>query len=142
MKFLKPYTKFNEGLSDYQIEQFEEDKDFISDTLLELEDKEFRIQVEHYVNSIVGQTFIDSLSITEPMPMPMLIIGAPEKSQFQFSDVKDELLQIKSYLDDRWYKCSVMFYSEIIDVLIDEKDYDNLDKTSEGIFYLAVFFNI
>jgi hypothetical protein len=142
MKFLKPYTKFNEGLSDYQIEQLEEDKNFISDTLLELKDKEFRINVEHNVNSIIGKVFIDSLSITEPMPI--LIIGAPENSQFQFSDVKDELLQIKSYLDDRWYKCGVMFNSEIIDVLIDEKDYDNLDdKTSAGgIFYLAVFFNI
>ena len=146
MKFLKPYTKFNEGLSDYQIEQLEEDKNFISDTLLELKDKEFRINVEHItmstVGSIIGKVFIDSLSITEPMPI--LIIGAPENSQFQFSDVKDELLQIKSYLDDRWYKCGVMFNSEIIDVLIDEKDYDNLDdKTSAGgIFYLAVFFNI
>ena len=146
MKFLKPYTKFNEGLSDYQIEQLEEDKNFISDTLLELKDKEFRINV-CYVDDliegiVIGKVFIDSLSITEPMPI--LIIGAPENSQFQFSDVKDELLQIKSYLDDRWYKCGVMFNSEIIDVLIDEKDYDNLDdKTSAGgIFYLAVFFNI
>lgn len=142
MKHLKPYTKFNEGLSDYQIEQLEEDKNFISDTLLELKDKEFRINVEHNVNSIIGKAFIDSLSITEPMSI--LIIGAPKNSQFQFSDVKDELLQIKSYLDDRWYKCGVMFNSETIDVLIDEKDYDNLDdkNSAGGIFYLAVFFNI
>ena len=62
--------------------------------------------------------------------------------------MKDELLQIKSYLGERWFKCGVVFENDPkrIEVYIDEKDYDNLDDwfqtSTTGIVNLAVFFNI
>ena len=84
--------------------------------------------------------------------MPIFIIDSFKRVggrvYFKFSDVKDELLQIKSYLGDRWFKCGVLFEGDPnrIEIHIDEKDYDNLDidfNTEEsGIVNLAVFFNI
>lgn len=144
MKKLKAYTKFNENLSDYQLEQFDEDRSFISNTLLELNESGFHTRVSF--DGISSQ-----LSINEPMPL--FTIGCPghgsrKSKYFQFKDVKDELLQIKSYLDDRWFKCGVLFENDPkrIEVYIDEKDYDHLDDwfqtSTTGIVNLAVFFNI
>ena len=45
MKRLKTYQIFNE--SQINITQFEEDKAFISDTLLELQDRGFGIRIGH-----------------------------------------------------------------------------------------------
>ena len=123
-------------------DQFEEDKSFISDTLLELQDRGFRIRIGH-------DGIARSFSITEPMPI--FIIDSFKRVggrvYFTFSDVKDELLQIKSYLGDRWFKCGVIFEGnpERFSVDINEETYDNLDidfNTEEsGIVNLAVFFN-
>lgn len=124
-------------------DQFEEDKSFISDTLLELQDRGFRIRIGH-------DGIARSFSITEPMPI--FIIDSFKRVggrvYFTFSDVKDELLQIKSYLGDRWFKCGVIFEGnpERFSIDINEETYDNLDidfNTEEsGIVNLAVFFNI
>ena len=144
MKRIKTYTKFNENLSDYQLEQFDEDRSFISNTLLELNESGFHTRVSS--DGISSQ-----LSINDTMPL--LTIGCPghggrKSKYFQFKDVKDELLQIKSYLDDRWFKCGVLFENnpKRIEVYIDEKDYDHLDDwfqtSTTGIVNLAVFFNI
>ena len=123
-------------------DQFEEDKSFISDTLLELQDRGFRIRIGH-------DGIARSFSITEPMPI--FIIDSFKRVggrvYFTFSDVKDELLQIKSYLGDRWFKCGVIFEGnpERFSIDINEETYDNLDidfNTEEsGIVNLAVFFN-
>jgi hypothetical protein len=126
------------------ITQFEEDKAFISDTLLELQDRGFKIRIGH-------DGIARSFSITEPMPIFIIDsfkfrVGG--RVYFKFSDVKDELLQIKSYLGDRWFKCGVLFEGDPnrIEVYIDEKDYDNLDDwfqtSTTAIVNLAVFFNI
>ena len=124
-------------------DQFEEDKSFISDTLLELQDRGFRIRIGH-------DGIARSFSLTEPMPI--FIIDSFKRVggrvYFTFSDVKDELLQIKSYLGDRWFKCGVIFEGnpERFSIDINEETYDNLDidfNTEEsGIVNLAVFFNI
>ena len=126
------------------ITQFEEDKAFISDTLLELQDRGFKIRIGH-------DGIARSFSITEPMPIFIIDsfkfrVGG--RVYFKFSDVKDELLQIKSYLGDRWFKCGVLFEGDPnrIEIHIDEKDYDNLDDwfqtSTTAIVNLAVFFNI
>ena len=60
MKKLKTYQIFNE--SQINITQFEEDKAFISDTLLELQDRGFKIRIGH-------DGIARSFSITEPMPI-------------------------------------------------------------------------
>jgi hypothetical protein len=144
MKKLKTYTKFNENFSDYQIDQFGEDKSFISDTLLELQESGFQTRIS--IDGVSSQ-----LSVADPMPV--LTIGCPGHGSrsgkyFKFQDVKDELLQIKSYLGDRWFKCGVLFENDPkrIEVYIDEKDYDYLDDwfqtSTTGIVNLAVFFNI
>jgi hypothetical protein len=136
MKKLKTYQNFNE--SQINILQFEEDKNFISDTLLELQDRGFKIRIGH-------DGIARSFSITEPMPIFIIDSG---RVYFKFSDVKDELLQIKSYLGDRWFKCGVLFEGDPnrIEIHIDEKDYDNLDDwfqtSTTAIVNLAVFFNI
>ena len=119
---------------------FEEDKDFISDTLLELEDKGYYVKIS-------PDGISNNISIDEPMPY--FIISSENKSHdFKFSDVKEEILQIKSYLDDRWFKCGVVFEGDPIriEVYIDEKGYDHLDDwfqtSTTAIVNLAVFFNI
>jgi hypothetical protein len=132
-----------ESKYDESRDQFEEDKSFISDTLLELQDRGFRIRIAH-------DGIARSFSITEPMPI--FIIDSFKRVggrvYFTFSDVKDELLQIKSYLGDRWFKCGVIFEGnpERFSIDINEETYDNLDidfNTEEsGIVNLAVFFNI
>jgi hypothetical protein len=132
MKYLSKYKIF---------ENFEEDKNFIGDVLLELEDKGFSIQIKpDGLNGI--------LMITEPTPY-FVISVSPGMRTFTFSDVKDELLTIKSYLEDKWITCGVLFSNNIhsshrIRVDIDEKDYDLLDNwfdtKDEGIINLAVFF--
>jgi len=131
MKYLTKYKIF---------ENFDEDKRFIEDVLLELEDKGFSVQIRpDGMNGI--------LMITEPTPY--FIIGVrPDIRTFTFSDVKDELLTIKSYLEDRWITCGALFSSNLhrTRVDVDEKDYDLLDDwfdtKDEGIINLAVFFNI
>ena len=135
MKRLKKYQIFNE--SQINITQFEEDKSFISDTLLELQDRGFKIKISpDGISSHIG--------IIEEMPFFMI----DNKKYFKFSDVKDELLQIKSYLDYRWFKCGVLFEGDPkrLEVYIDEKGYDHLDDwfqtSTTAIVNLAVFFNI
>ena len=134
MKKLKTYQIFNE--SQINIAQFEEDKSFISDTLLELHDRAFFYSIS---NKGTWKTFEHN---------PYFIISRFDTKRFKFSDMKDELLQIKSYLDERWFKCGVVFENdpERIEVYIDEKDYDNLDDwfqtSTTAIVNLAVFFNI
>jgi hypothetical protein len=142
MKKLKTYHIFNE--SQINILQFEEDKSFISDTLLELQDRGFFYTIS---NNGLSQ----DIGISEHTPY-FIIAGVnpvlPSHNRFKFSDVKDELLQIKSYLDDRWFKCGVVFENDPkrIEVYIDEKDYDHLDDwfqtSTTAIVNLAVFFNI
>ena len=135
MKRLKTYQIFNE--SQINIIQFEEDKAFISDTLLELEDRGF-------FYSISNKGLSRDIGIYEHNPY--FIISRFDTKRFKFSDMKDELLQIKSYLDERWFKCGVVFENdpERIEVYIDEKDYDNLDDwfqtSTTAIVNLAVFF--
>jgi hypothetical protein len=137
MKRLKTYQFFNESQIDTT--QFEEDKSFISDTLLELEDRGF-------FYSISNKGLSKDIGIYEHNPY--FIISRFDTKRFKFSDMKDELLQIKSYLDERWFKCGVVFENDPkrIEVYIDEKDYDNLDDwfqtSTTGIVNLAVFFNI
>lgn len=136
MKKLKPYRIFNEKIN---ILQFEEDKNFISDTLLELQDRGF-------FYSISNKGLSGDIGIYEHNPY--FIISRFDTKRFKFSDMKDELLQIKSYLDDRWFKCGVVFENDPkrIEVYIDEKDYDHLDDwfqtSTTAIVNLAVFFNI
>lgn len=149
MKNLKTYTKFLESnysddelskflrssliVNQNQIDQFREDKAFIKDTFLELEDKEFMISF--------GISMLSSLKIKNPTPYFVISY----RDNFKFSDVKDEILQIKSYLDERWLKCGVVFenYPDRTEVNIDEEDYDQLDDHFQsGIINLAVFFNI
>jgi len=93
MKKLKTYHIFNE--SQINILQFEEDKSFISDTLLELQDREF-------FYSISNSGLSKDIGISEHTPY-FIIAEKYHTNRFKFSDVKDELLQIKSYLDDRWF---------------------------------------
>jgi hypothetical protein len=138
MKKLKTYHIFNE--SQINILQFEEDKSFISDTLLELQDRGFFYAISN--NGLSKDIGISDFN-------PYFIIAEKyHTSRFKFSDVKDELLQIKSYLDDRWFKCGVVFENDPkrIEVYIDEKDYDHLDNwfqtSTTAIVNLAVFFNI
>lgn len=137
MKKLKTYQIFNESQIDTT--QFEEDKVFISDTLLELQDREF-------FYSISNKGLSEDIGIYEHNPY--FIISRFDTNRFKFSDMKDELLQIKSYLGERWFKCGVVFENDPkrIEVYIDEKDYDNLDDwfqtSTTGIVNLAVFFNI
>ena len=137
MKRLKTYQIFNE--SQINIIQFEEDKAFISDTLLELGDRGF-------FYSISNKGLSGDIGIYEHNPY--FIISRFDTKRFKFSDMKDELLQIKSYLGERWFKCGVVFEGDPkrIEVYIDEKDYDNLDDwfqtSTTGIVNLAVFFNI
>ena len=137
MKKLKKYQIFNE--SQINIIQFEEDKSFISDTILELEDRGFFC-------SISNKGLSGDIGIYEHNPY--FIISRFDTKRFKFSDMKDELLQIKSYLGERWFKCGVVFENDPkrIEVYIDEKDYDNLDDwfqtSTTGIVNLAVFFNI
>ena len=138
MKKLKTYHIFNE--SQINTAQFEEDKSFISDTLLELQDRGF-------FYSISNKGLSKDIGISEHTPY-FIIAEKYHTNRFKFSDVKDELLQIKSYLGDRWFKCGVVFENDPkrIEVFIDEKDYDNLDNwfqtSTTGIVNLAVFFNI
>jgi len=138
MKKLKTYHIFNE--SQINTAQFEEDKSFISDTLLELQDREF-------FYSISNSGLSTDIGISEHTSYFIIAVGY-HTGRFKFSDVKDELLQIKSYLGDRWFKCGVVFENDPkrIEVFIDEKDYDNLDNwfqtSTTGIVNLAVFFNI
>ena len=137
MKKLKTYQIFNE--SQINITQFEEDKAFISDTLLELQDRGF-------FYSISNKGLSKDIGIYEHNPY--FIISRFDTKRFKFSDMKDELLQIKSYLGERWFKCGVVFENDPkrIEVYIDEKDYDNLDDwfqtSTTAIVNLAVFFNI
>jgi hypothetical protein len=137
MKKLKTYQIFNE--SQINIIQFEEDKSFISDTLLELEDRGF-------FYSISNKGLSKDIGIYEHNPY--FIISRFDTKRFKFSDMKDELLQIKSYLGERWFKCGVVFENDPkrIEVYIDEKDYDHLDDwfqtSTTAIVNLAVFFNI
>ena len=111
--------------------------DRISDTLLDLEDIGYKIKISPDAKS--NYLLINT-------PTPCFIID--NNKYFKFSDVKDQLLQIKSYLDDRWFKCGVVFEDnpERIEVYIDEKDYDCLDDwfqtSTTSIVNLAVFFNI
>lgn len=143
MKKLKTYKLFLESsLSERPIGSeseydFEEDKNFISNTLLELEDKGYKVKISpDGISSHIG--------INEEMPY--FIIQSDK--YFKFSDVKEELLQIKSYLDDRWFKCGVVFEGDPkrLEVYIDEKGYDHLDDwfqtSTTAIVNLAVFFNI
>ena len=143
MKKLKTYKLFLESsLSERPIGSeseydFEEDKNFISNTLLELEDKGYYVKISP--DGISNNISIDD-------PMPYFIIQSDK--YFKFSDVKEELLQIKSYLDDRWFKCGVIFEGDPkrLEVYIDEKGYDHLDDwfqtSTTAIVNLAVFFNI
>jgi hypothetical protein len=145
MKKLKTYQNFNE--SQINILQFEEDKNFISDTLLELQDRGFFYTIS---NNGLSQ----DIGISKHTPYFIIAehsrssCNTTWKDRFKFSDVKDELLQIKSYLDDRWFKCGVVFENDPkrIEVYIDEKDYDHLDDwfqtSTTAIVNLAVFFNI
>lgn len=143
MKKLKTYTRFLESsLSEKPIGSqseydFEEDKNFISDTLLELEDKGYKVKIS-------PDGISNNISIDEPTPY--FIIQSDK--YFKFSDVKEEILQIKSYLGDRWFKCGVVFEGDPIriEIYIDEKGYDHLDDwfqtSTTAIVNLAVFFNI
>lgn len=117
--------------------QYDEDHKFISDTLLDLEDIGYKIKI-----SPDGK----SRYLLINTPTPCFIID--NNKYFKFSDVKEQLLQIKSYLDDRWFKCGVVFEDDPkrLEVYIDEKDYDYLDDwfqtSTTSIVNLAVFFNI
>jgi hypothetical protein len=117
--------------------QYDEDHKFISDTLLDLEDIGYKIKISpDGISSHIG--------INEEMPFFII----DNKKYFKFSDVKEQLLQIKSYLDDRWFKCGVLFEGDPkrLEVYIDEKDYDYLDDwfqtSTTAIVNLAVYFNI
>ena len=149
MKKLKKYQIFNE--SQINIIQFEEDKSFISDTILELEDRGFFCSIMPGFRFKKAPKFSNKglsgdIGIYEHNPY--FIISRFDTKRFKFSDMKDELLQVKSYLDERWFKCGVVFENDPkrIEVYIDEKDYDNLDDwfqtSTTGIVNLAVFFNI
>jgi len=110
----------------------------IEDICLDLKDRNF------YVNTGIGSSLDIRLK-------HYIIIGGPvlddptENSYFNFKDVKDELLRLKSYLGEKWIKCGVLFTGEIdrIEVDINEEDYDNLDQWfSSEINNLVIFFNI
>lgn len=125
MKYLSKYKIF---------ENFEEDKNFIRDVLLELEDKDFKIYVRTDGES-------SDLKIKRT---PYFLIA--KEDYFTFSEVKDELLTIKSYLEDRWVICGVVFENDRYRVRVDinEKDYDLLDNWfdtgTSKIVNLGVFF--
>lgn len=150
MKHLKTYNKLFESYDwSKSTQQLKEDSNFISDTCLELDEKEFktsgaRTQTNKFNVVQFGKSPV--LKINETTPY--FIIGHPVGRYFKFSEIKNELLQIKSYLDDRWIKCGVLFESEAerIEVFISEKDYDHLDDwfqtSTTGIVNLVVFFNI
>ena len=89
------------------------------------------------------RTYVDSLG-----RKPLLDIFIAKKDYFTFSEVKDELLTIKSYLEDRWVICGVVFENDRhrVRVDIDESNYDLLDNWfdtgTSKILNLGVFFNI
>lgn len=147
MRVVQTYQIFNESrlsgpkipsLSDIQLAQYKEDEKFISDTFLDLEESGFGIQIR-------PDGLSDTLSINTQNPYLIIDRGFTD---FKFSDIKDELLQIKSYLGERWIKCGAILSgdNERIQINIQEESYDGLDnyfQTGEGaIVNLAVFFNI
>jgi len=152
MKRLKPYQTFNESSSEKWSktqQQIQEDSNFISDACLELDDKGFKTcGARTQTNKLNVVQFGQSPVLKINETTPYFIIGHPVGRYFKFSEIKDELLQIKSYLDDRWIKCGVLFENEVerIEVFISEKDYDHLDDwfqtSTAGIVNLVVFFNI
>lgn len=152
MKKLKTYQNFNESSSErWSItqQQLQEDSNFISDTCLELDEMGFKTSgARTQTNKLNVVQFGKSPVLKINETTPYFIIGHPVGRYFKFSEIKDELLQIKSYLGDRWIKCGVLFESEVerIEVFIDEKDYDQLDDwfqtSTTGIVNLVVFFNI
>jgi len=149
MKKLKTYQNFNESSSERWQQQLKEDSNFISDTCLELDDKGFKTcGARTQTNKINVVQFSQSPVLKINENTPYFIIGHPVGRYFKFSEIKDEILQIKSYLGDRWIKCGVLyeFSHERIEVSIDEKDYDHLDDwfqtSASGIVNLVVFFNI
>jgi len=137
MKSLRTFVKFNENLSNQKLQQFREDEVFILQTFLDLQYDGYRVRV---ADDVIAKSFL----ITEPMPGFVIQRQRTGYSSpyFKLSDVKHELLQIKSYLDDRWFKCGVVFVGdpERIEVEIDEEDYDLLGE--QEIVNLVVFFNI
>jgi len=152
MKRLKTYQTFNESSSEKwrkTQKQIEEDSNFISDTCLELDERGFktcgaRTQTNKFNVVQFGKSPV--LKINETTPY--FIIGHPRGRYFKFSEIKDELLQIKSYLDDRWIKCGVLFENQVerMEVDINVEDYDHLDDwfqtSTTAIVNLVVFFNI
>lgn len=147
MRVVQTYQIFNESrlsglkipsLSHIQLAQYKEDEKFISDTFLDLEESGFGIQIR-------PDGLSDILSINTPTPYLIIDRGFTD---FKFSDIKDELLQIKSYLGERWIKCGAIFSgdAERIQINIQQESYDSLDndfQTGDGaIVNLVVFFNI
>jgi hypothetical protein len=134
MKRLKTYKLF---------ESFEEDKNFISDVLLELND------IGYITRVWKSGTALD-FGVSEGTPYFWIskefsASGSYQRESFNFSDVKNQLLTIKSYLDDRWIKCGVVFEGDPkrIKIDINEEDYDLLDNWFDSkIVNLIVFFNI
>lgn len=174
MKYLKSFESLDfssfsaairDGhLNENQIEQFKNDREFISDVLLDWNDKGGYSEVEiHYDAECYSEDgkYID-ISVSSLMPK----VGIYHKNYnplnfnthpslyFKFSDVKDEILSIKSYLGDRWYKCCVMFEDNFylkkkwrsplrIEVNIDENNYDKLDEYFQArICYVFIFFQL
>lgn len=106
-----------------------EDKEYINDIMLELEDKGLQ------------------LFLLKDESLDVILISSNKNSKyFKFSDIKSEVLHLKSYLGDRWVKSGSVFESdpERHNIRINEEDYDKLDSIynteSEGIFNFAIWY--
>jgi hypothetical protein len=135
--------------------QLEEDKSYINDIFIPL------------ITDDVLDCEVKREHLYRGQPTPQLVIIENKRRNtirgryLKFSDIKDELLHLRSYLDKRWVGCSVLFTSgcstgkspnERVDVYINENTYDSLDERfntlrvnasgGHGIISIIVFFRV
>lgn len=134
MRHLKRFLIFE------STEQYQKDKQYIEDIFLEF------TQNPYFQAEVIGRVFSKDFVLIRPKRSALL-----KGKYLTFSDMKDELLHLKSYLGDRWVGCSVVFQDPpsghprvLVD--IDELTYDTLDEKFRtdifGIVNVLVFFNL
>jgi hypothetical protein len=136
MKHLKEWKLF-ENKSD-----FEEIKSTLKDLCLDLTDEYYRIM-------IAANSVLKSPNWSLYPGRPRYILGiSKEVEYFNFSDIKDVILNVKDYLGDKYMGCGVVFVGDPnrIKIDINFEDYDQLDQmftTDEApIVNLVIYFNI
>ena len=147
MKYLK---RFNQSINLLESsffkgerEQFEEDKSYINDIFIPL------------VTEEVLTCEVTNKKIYYGQPENQLvIIESPRRNiqqgkYLQFSEFKDEILHLKSYLGSRCKVISVLFTGSHHrqNVEINEEEYDYLDQwfqtgDGQGIINIVIFFSI